>query len=100
MLIIHQGDDLMIPFKIEQNSDILTPNKFSDIRICIGDVVRSYSKGELVFNNECYLFHLKSNESASMLGLVECQVETTFVNNEIHSNVFTIKVLKTKKVLL
>ena len=100
MFVIHQGDDLMIPFEIAQNSTPIKPEDVLDVRICIGNIVRSYSKGELIYYDNAFLFHLTNKDSAKMLGLVECQLEIKYNSNEIHSQTIPIKFAKTQAGLL
>lgn len=100
MLVIHQGDQLMIPFEIEQNGEPLLPEKTKEIRICVDDIVRYYSKGELTYYNNVYLFPLSSQESKNLVGIIKVQVEVQFGTSEVHSQVFNIKVAKTLNPLL
>lgn len=91
---------MYIPFEIERNGVIVAPEDVIEVRISIGDEVKSYSTGELVFHDNAFLYHLSSSESKKYAGVIECQIEVSYGKNEIHSEVLPIKMLKTKKSLL
>lgn len=100
MILIHQGDDLYIPFEIERDGVAISPEDVIDVRVCIGDEVKAYSNGELTFHDNAFLYHISSIESKKYSGIIDCQVEVSYGKNEIHSEILPIKILKTKKSLL
>jgi len=50
MLIIQQGDQYMLLFKIKKDGVYITPSNVQDVRIQIGAVLKTYSKSELTFD--------------------------------------------------
>lgn len=50
MIIIQQGDQYSIGFSVTDNDNIVTPSTVDDVRIQIGDSLKSYRDNELVFN--------------------------------------------------
>ena len=52
MTQIVKGDEYIIPIKIIKGSSPLTPADVSDVRIQVGDLLKTYSKNELTFNTD------------------------------------------------
>jgi len=82
MMQIVQGDEYILPVKIKQGTSTLTPTDVSDVRIQVGDTLKTYSKNELTFNtttNE-WLYQLTQEQTLAFNDarvLVQVGVKTT-----------------------
>lgn len=92
--VIHQGDQYYLPFQVENDSNPITPNDVDDVRIKIGNVVKVYSKGGLLYEyeNDTWLFPIFQKNSLNWQGPMECQLQFKQGDNVITSNKYTILV--------
>lgn len=90
--IIHQGDQYYLPISIENNSIFITPNDIDDLRIKIGNIVKVFSKGELLYEDNNWLFPILQKNSLNWRGPIECSVQLKQGNNIITSDKYTILV--------
>jgi hypothetical protein len=95
-MIIYQADKFTIPFTIRFREQIVTPDTVGDVRIAIGDMVRSYKEGTLAYEEGKWLFAL-SEETTEMTGIVQGQVELIIADTVIHSATFGVKFAKSVK---
>lgn len=51
MAVIVQGDQYLLPVKIITNNSTVTPDDVDDIRIQLDNNLKSYSDGEITFND-------------------------------------------------
>lgn len=49
-MIIQKGEQYIIPIKIKQGSQVVTPADVTDVRIQVGEYLKEYSKDEISFN--------------------------------------------------
>lgn len=90
--VIHQGDQYYLPFSIENDSDIVTPNDIDDVRIRIGNIIKVFSKGELLYEDNMWLFPILQKNSLNWQGPIDCQLQFKQGNNIITSDKYTILV--------
>lgn len=98
-MVIYQGDQYKIPFTIRHKKDIVTPETAKDVSIALGDKVKRYSDGSLLFNDGKWLFPLTAEESVKMLDWIDCQVKIKYGDDVVHSREFSIKIKKTLEAL-
>lgn len=87
---IQQGDQYYLPFTIENDSTIISPENIEDIRIKIGNVIKKFSLGELLFEDNNWLFPITQKNSLSWKGPVKCQAQYKQNNNIITSDIYEI----------
>lgn len=87
MAIIKCGDQYLLPFKIEQGSVVVTPENSTDVRIKIGDYLKSYSASEISFNSttNCWEYPLTEEMTRSLTGRVPCQLGVKIGDNYVYS---------------
>ena len=98
-MVIYQGDQYKIPFTIRHKKVIVTPENAVDVSIALGDKVKSYSDGSLLFNDGKWLFPLTAEESVKMLDREECQVQIKYGDDIVHSKRFDVKAKETVEAL-
>lgn len=66
---IMQGDQYYVPIELCFDKEKVTPENVDDVRIQIGDILQSYSEGQLTYSPESqvWLFHLTQNQTRSIL---------------------------------
>lgn len=89
---IHQGDQYYLPFYIENDSAPITPNDIDDIRIKIDNIVKVYSKGGLLYEDNIWLFPISQKNSLEWKGPLECQIQFKQGDNIITSKKYIIQV--------
>lgn len=89
---IQQGDQYGIPLEIRFGETVITPDNCSDLRVQIGDVLYSYSKGELTYNaeDEVWEFRLTEEMSRSFGPYTSYQVGVKIGDDFIYSRPITI----------
>lgn len=92
--MIVQGDQYLIPIVI-RTTELITPENSDDVRIQIGNSLKTYSKGEITYENEQWYYPLTEDISMMLESpLVEIQVGIK-QNNEIrYSDVKQIDIVK------
>lgn len=50
MTQVVKGDAYILPIKIMQGTSPLTPSDVTDVRIQVGDILKTYSKNEITFD--------------------------------------------------
>lgn len=90
---IQQGDQYAIPIYVQQDELLITPDNCSDLRIQIGNVLRTYSKGELTYNSEegVWEFPLTEEMSRSFGPYSTAQVGIKIGNDYVYSRPVTIE---------
>lgn len=89
-MVIYQADIYDIPITIKLEDGMASPDNVDDIIIAIGEMVRSYKKGTLKFDEGQWLFPL-SEETRKMSGVFEGQAEIVISNAKLHTAVFYVK---------
>lgn len=89
-MIIYQADIYDIPIKITMNGKLVSPSTADDVTIAIGNMVRSYKKGDLTFDGEYWIFPL-SEETRKMEGVCQGQAQVKIGRNRVHTQVFGVK---------
>lgn len=95
MTSIVKGDKYILPIKILQGTTPLTPTDVTDVRIQIGNVLKTYSKSELTFdtvNNE-WQFPLTQEQTFAFADTMEkLQVGVKIGQDITYSTTHTINV--------
>lgn len=80
-----QGDSYSIGVKILNNANSnVTPNDVDDVEITIGRVSKSLSRGQLLFESNCWLYPVSQSESMAILpGVVPAQVRVVWKNGAV-----------------
>lgn len=92
--VIHQGDEYYLPFSITNNNISITPDNIEDIRIKVGNSIKKYSDGSLLYDNNMWLFPILQKNSLRWEGPIECQIQYKQNNAIITSDIYTIFVNK------
>lgn len=74
---IRAGDSYILPIQLKQSDNYVTPSVVDDVRIQIGNVLRSYSDGTLTFNgaDNTWLYLLTQEQTANpQFGILQGQV--------------------------
>lgn len=78
-LEIQKGDQYAIPLTLTFNGTDVTPSNADDVRVQIGDILKSYDEGTLTYDStsEVWLFTLSESETRSMPNTVcfQCGVK-------------------------
>ena len=90
--VIHQGDQYYLPFYIENDSNPITPNDIDDVRIKVGNIIKVYSKGGLLYDNNIWLFPIVQKNSLKWQGPIDCQLQFKQGDTIITSKKYTIQV--------
>ena len=98
-MTIYEGDQYLIPFGIKAKSRVITPENSTDVIIALGDMVKSYGEGELIFADNKYYFPLNKEESLAMPKDATCQIEIHINQDILHSKQFSVKIKPIKDVL-
>lgn len=80
-----QGDSYSIGVKILNNAGSnVTPDDVTDVEITIGRVSKSLSRGQLLYDNNCWLYPVSQSESMAILpGVVPAQVRVVWKNGAV-----------------
>jgi hypothetical protein len=89
-MTIYQADIYDIPITITLEDDVVSPDNVDDVIIAIGEMVRSYKKGTLKFDEGQWIFPL-SEETRKMSGVFQGQAEIVISNDKLHTAVFSVK---------
>ena len=68
MVVIHQGDQYLIPIQVFSGEEEMTPDTLDDLTVKIAGVVKSYSANEMEYDAVlgCWLYPLDSYQSRSI----------------------------------
>lgn len=101
-MVIYQADQYVIPFTIKHNNKIVTINDITNVKIAVGDIVRSYTEGNLAFDSttSAWMFYVSKSETAKISGVVETQVEVEMTSEIYHSAIISTNVAKSMRVFL
>ena len=89
-MTIYQADIYDIPITITLEDEVVSPSNVDDVIIAIGDMVRSYKKHTLKFENGQWVFPL-SEETRKMTGVFQGQAEIVVNGKILHTAVFSVK---------
>lgn len=89
-MTIYQSDIYDIPITITLEDEVVSPDNVDDVIIAIGEMVRSYKKGTLKFDEGQWIFPL-SEETHKMSGVFQGQAEIVISNDKLHTAVFSVK---------
>lgn len=89
-MTIYQADIYDIPITITLEDEVVSPDNVDDVIIAIGEMVRSYKKGTLKFDEGQWIFPL-SEETRKMSGVFQGQAEIVISNDKLHTAVFSVK---------
>ena len=80
-----QGDSYSIGVKILNNAGRnVTPDDVADVEITIGRVSKCKSDGQLIYENNCWLYPVSQSESMAILpGIVPAQVRVVWKNGAL-----------------
>ena len=76
-MMIYQGDQYALPVQIVLGEEPLTPQDCDDLKIQLGHLCRTYSMGELRYDQDlsCWLFPLTKEQTHSLrVGRQQLQV--------------------------
>ena len=89
---IQQGAQYYLPFRIKLHGDVTSPENVDDIKIKIADQTKQFTKGELEYVGERWLYPLSQEFTAKLKYEVECQISILQGNNVYPSQTNTIVV--------
>ena len=94
-MVVYQGDQYAIPFKVRIGSTIITPENSDDVRIQIEDTLYQASDNTLHFNslkNTWDIFLTEEMTRAFSSGTVEYQVGVKIGENIRHTSKRRLKI--------
>ena len=78
-MVFMQGDAYYIPFYFFADEETqITEDMVDDVEIIFGKVRKTYSDGEILYNDGAFLFPLTQAESSAMSGTVRVRAQVTF----------------------
>lgn len=86
MQSIMQGDAYGIPFQVETDNGIATPDLFDDVEIVVGMISKTWSRGEVTYDDElqAFMFPVTQEESLSICSTCcSAQARFKFKNGEV-----------------
>lgn len=90
--IIQQGAQYYLPFKISHNGVITSPENVDDVKIKVAGLEKRFSKCELEYSDDMWLFPICQEFSLKLAGIVSCQVSIRCGDNIYPSKTYTILV--------
>lgn len=90
--VIQQGAQYYLPFRIRQNGTVLSPDNVDDVKIKVGDVTKQFSKGELTYTGETWMYQLKQEYTMRLVNDAKVQVSVRIGNNIYPSPLFKIHI--------
>lgn len=96
-MIIQQGDEYALPIVIKMNDASVSPSDIDDLRIQVGEYLKSYVDGELTYDDELeqWLFPMTEEMTRTFTDeLTLVQVAVKIGNRKINSVVKKINVYK------
>ena len=68
-MALQQGDQLAIPFYITQGDHVVRPDLVNDVRIQVGEDLKTYSAGEISFDaeNNVWTFPVTQEQTRALL---------------------------------
>ena len=98
------GDSYQLPIRLETEEGVADPSAFKEIEVFFGDVRKTFSKGEVIFDEETgfYMVPLSQKETFRQKEIVDVQIRVkTFSGNVIGIEAGTVDLAKaTSKVVL
>lgn len=90
--VLCKGDKYSLKIRVKLGNEVITPESCSDIRIKIGNMVLSYSKQELSFEDEYWLFPLSQEFTLGVDGdFLEAQAQFKIEDRIYSTPVYKIK---------
>lgn len=83
--IIHQGDQYYVPFTINIDGTIATPENVDDVRISIGGISGVYSKGTIKYADGKWMLFVTKKATEKMFKSSIAQIEVRVGDSYIHS---------------
>lgn len=79
-----QGDSYKFKFKLTFNGDIVTPDTVDDVEIAVGNLIKTYAKGEVLYISERWYFPFTQAESfAWRHSILPAQVRLLFKTGDV-----------------
>ena len=78
-----QGDAYSLRIKVKDKGVIITPEIADDIEVCVGTLKKTYSSGDIKFQNDSWLFPLTQQETFKFENFVELQVRVYFKGGDL-----------------
>ena len=94
-IIIHQGEQILIPFEIKLNGDAVTPADVDGIKIKVINRTCKYPDGDLIWNDEddTWDYPLTQEQSFDLSARPsEAQISIKIGSSIIPSDVFSVDV--------
>lgn len=94
-MIIHKGEQYIIPFEVKIGEDLATPENIDGLRIKVVDKLCEWPDGELSFDDENEVWEYPLTEAQSLLfmsGPRKAQIAVLKDGAILKSDVFTINV--------
>ena len=90
--IIHQGDQYYVPFTINMDGTMATPENVDDVRISIGGISGIYSKGTIKYADGKWMLFVTKKATEKMFKSTIAQVEVHVGDAYTHSAPKTVSV--------
>lgn len=95
MATVIQGEQYAIEIVVTADNTPITPTNCDDIKIKLGDTIRKYSAGELMFEDNAWLFPLTQEQTLRMSGVLPLQVQYKVGDNIFSTTINGIDIGKT-----
>lgn len=90
---IIQGEQYAVEIIIKNNETEITPENCDDVKIKIGNITKKYSKNEINYENERWLFPLTQEESLMLKkGRVNIQAQYMVAENVYSTDLYKVQV--------
>lgn len=94
-MIIHKGEQFILPFEVKIGEDLATPENIDGLRIKVVDKLCEWPDGELSFDSENNMWEYPLTEAQSLMfmsGPRKAQVAVMLGDVILKSDVFTLDV--------
>ncbi len=84
ILKIQKGSQFSIPFTLTLNGTAVTTSNASDVRIKLGDILKTYSDSELTYSAGDWLYPLTEDDTWELGSEVQYQVSVKDLSGNIY----------------
>ena len=92
---LSKGEQYSIEFTIINDSGVVTPDNVDDMRIKVGNTVKTYSKNEISFSNGVWIYRVTQEESLAFASArVYCQAQYKVGSDIFNTDMYLVKVDK------
>lgn len=79
-IVIMQGDACRIPFHIRQDGRVVMADMITDLEVTVGELRKTYSSGEITYDDEYWYVYLSQQETMAMTGPDQIRVRIRYLD--------------------